>query len=172
MAGKIEKTNVARLLDKAGVSYELVPYVVDENDLAATHIADQLGEPIERVFKTLVLCGDRTGHFVCVIPGNFEVDLKVAARISGNKSCEMLHMKELLPTTGYIRGGCSPIGMKKTFPTFVKRHFSQIIGFLRRDRRLRIRRHHRMSRRRWRSRHRGAIRARGVSCRQGRVSRH
>ena len=66
-----------------------------------------------------MLRGDRTGFFVCVIPGDFEVDLKVAARISGNKSCEMLHVKELLPTTGYIRGGCSPIGMKKAFPTYI-----------------------------------------------------
>ena len=112
MAGKIEKTNVARLLDKAGVSYELVPYVVDENDLAATHIADQLGEPIERVFKTLVLCGDRTGHFVCVIPGDWEVDLKAATKVSGNKKCDLIPMKELLPRIGYIRGGCSPVGMK------------------------------------------------------------
>lgn len=113
------KTNAARLLDAAGVPYELVPYEVDESDLAAQHVADQLGEDIEQVFKTLVLRGDRTGFFVCVIPGDFEVDLKVAARISGNKSCEMLHLKELLPTTGYIRGGCSPIGMKKPFPTYI-----------------------------------------------------
>lgn len=114
-----EKTNAARLLDASGISYELVPYEVDENDLAAPHVAQQLGENIEQVFKTLVLRGDRRGVFVCVIPGNLEVDLKTAARISGNKSCEMLHMKELLPVTGYIRGGCSPIGMKKHFPTFI-----------------------------------------------------
>ena len=113
------KTNAARLLDAAGVPYELIPYEVDESDLAAQHVADQLGEDIEQVFKTLVLRGDRGGFFVCVIPGNFEVDLKVAAQISGNKSCEMLHVRELLPTTGYIRGGCSPIGMKKPLPTFV-----------------------------------------------------
>lgn len=115
----ISKTNAARLLDAAGIAYELVPYVVDENNLAADHVAEQLGEDIEQVFKTLVLRGDRNGFFVCVIPGNFEVDLKVAAQISGNKNCEMLHVKELLPTTGYIRGGCSPIGMKKPFPTFI-----------------------------------------------------
>ncbi len=114
-----EKTNAARLLDASGISYELVPYEVDENDLAAPHVAQQLGENIEQVFKTLVLMGDRRGVFVCVIPGNLEVDLKTAARISGNKSCEMLHVKELLPVTGYIRGGCSPIGMKKHFPTFI-----------------------------------------------------
>ena len=115
----VAKTNVARLLDAAHIAYELVPYEVDENNLAADHVAEQLGEDIEQVFKTLVLRGDRNGFFVCVIPGNFEVDLKVAAQISGNKNCEMLHVKELLPTTGYIRGGCSPIGMKKPFPTFI-----------------------------------------------------
>ena len=89
---KVEKTNAARLLDRAKIAYELVPYEVDESDLAATHVAAQLGEPIERVFKTLVLKGDRT------------VDL--------------IPMKELLPVTGYIRGGCSPVGMKKAFPTW------------------------------------------------------
>lgn len=118
MAEKINKTNAARLLDKAKIAYALVPYEVDENDLAATHVARQLGEKIEQVFKTLVLRGDKTGIFVCVIPGNGEVDLKLAARASGNKSAELIHMKELLPVTGYIRGGCSPIGMKKSFPTY------------------------------------------------------
>ncbi len=119
MKQEVQKTNVARLLDVAGIPYSLVPYQVDESDLAAAHVAEQLGEPLEQVFKTLVLRGDRNGIFVCVMPGDMEIDLKVAARISGNKSCEMLHMKELLPTTGYIRGGCSPIGMKKPFPTFI-----------------------------------------------------
>ena len=112
------KTNVARLLDKAKIKYELVPYVVDEKDLSATHIADQLGENIGQVFKTLVLVGDKTKYIVCVVPGDMEVDLKKAAKVSGNKKVEMLHMKELLPVTGYIRGGCSPIGMKKAFPTY------------------------------------------------------
>lgn len=115
---KINKTNAARLLDKAGLSYELIPYEVDPENLAATHVAEQLGEEVGRVFKTLVLRGDRNGIFVCVIPGDMEVDLKAAAKISGNKSAEMIAMKELLPTTGYIRGGCSPIGMKKHFPTY------------------------------------------------------
>lgn len=126
---KINKTNVARLLDKAHVAYELIPYEVDENDLSAVHVAAQLGEDIERVFKTLVLHGDRTGHFVCVLPGDHEVDLKLAARVSGNKKCELLPLKELLPLTGYIRGGCSPIGMKKHFPTYIHesaRHFDSI----------------------------------------------
>ena len=119
MAKKIEKTNAARLLDRAKVAYELIPYEVDENDLAATHVAESLGEPIERVYKTLVLRGDRNGHFVCVIQGDKEVDLKLAAKVSGNKSAALIPMKELLPTTGYIRGGCTSIGMKKRFPTFI-----------------------------------------------------
>ena len=114
----INKTNAARLLDRAKIKYELVPYVVDENDLAATHIADQLNEDIKQVFKTLVLKGDKSGYFVCVVPGDAEVDLKKAAKVSGNKKVDLIPMKELLPTTGYIRGGCSPIGMKKAFPTF------------------------------------------------------
>lgn len=119
MAKKIDKTNAARLLDKAKVAYELVPYTVDENNLAATHVAEELGEDIATVFKTLVLRGDRAGLFVCVIPGDKEVDLKAAARVSGNKKADLIAMKELLPTTGYIRGGCSPIGMKKPLPTFI-----------------------------------------------------
>ncbi len=114
----MKKTNVARLLDAAKITYQLIEYQYDENDLAATHVADQLGEDIARVFKTLVLRGDKTGLFVCVIPGDKEVDLKKAAKVSGNKSCAMLPMKELLPNTGYIRGGCSPVGMKKLYPTF------------------------------------------------------
>ncbi len=112
------KTNAVRLLERAKLKFETVPYEVDENDLAATHVADQLGEDIAQVFKTLVLHGDRVGHFVCVIPGDCEVDLKKAAKAAGAKKAEMIAMKELLPTTGYIRGGCSPIGMKKPFPTF------------------------------------------------------
>ena len=119
MAKKIEKTNAARLLDRAKIAYELVPYQVDESNLAATHVAESLGEPIERVYKTLVLSGDRNGYFVCVVQGDKEVNLKAAAKVSGNKSAEMIPMKELLPTTGYIRGGCTPIGMKKRFPTFI-----------------------------------------------------
>ena len=119
MAG-IQKTNAARLLDKAKIPYELVPYTVDENNLAADHVAEELGEDINQVFKTLVLHGDRSGYIVCVIPGNCEVDLKKAAKAAGAKKAEMIPMKELLPTTGYIRGGCTPIGMKKQFPTFIQ----------------------------------------------------
>ena len=118
MAKKIEKTNAARLLDKAGISYELIPYEFDENDLAARHVAESLGQDIARVFKTLVLCGDRTGYVVCVVPGDAEVSLKALAKVSGNKKVEMIAMKDLLGVTGYIRGGCSPVGMKKRFPTY------------------------------------------------------
>lgn len=119
MAKKIEKTNAARLLDRAKISYDLVPYTVDEDNLAATHVAEELGEDIATVFKTLVLRGDRTGLFVCVIPGDKEVNLKAAARVSGDKKVDLIPMKELLPTTGYIRGGCSPIGMKRVLPTYI-----------------------------------------------------
>ncbi|MGV8828852.1 MAG: Cys-tRNA(Pro) deacylase [Breznakibacter sp.] len=119
MAQKINKTNAARLLDQAKVNYNLVPYQVDEENLAADHVANQLGEDISVVFKTLVLRGDKNGVFVCVVPGDCEVDLKKVAKLSGNKKAEMLGMKELLPTTGYIRGGCSPLGMKKSFPTLI-----------------------------------------------------
>lgn len=119
MKEKISKTNVARLLDNAKVKYELIPYDVDENDLSAIHVAESLGEDIEQVFKTLVLHGEKSGYFVCVIPGEHEIDLKLAAKVSGNKKCDLIPMKELLPLTGYIRGGCSPIGMKKHFPTYI-----------------------------------------------------
>lgn len=117
MAG-IQKTNAARLLDKAKIPYELIPYTVDENNLAADHVAEELGEDINQVFKTLVLHGDRSGYFVCVIPGNAEVDLKKAAKVAGAKKADLIPMKELLPLTGYIRGGCTSVGMKKAFPTF------------------------------------------------------
>ena len=113
------KTNAARILDQKKIEYEIIPYIVDENDLSTKHIASQLGEEICRVFKTLVLKGDRTEYFVCVVPGDAEVDLKKVAKITGNKKCDLIPMKELLPLTGYIRGGCRPIGMKKTFPTYI-----------------------------------------------------
>ena len=116
---KIQKTNAARLLDSKKIAYELVPYQVDESDLSAVHVAEQLSEPIEQVFKTLVLRGDKSGFFVCVIPGADELNLKFAAKVSGNKSCDLIPMKDILGVTGYIRGGCSPLGMKKKFPTFI-----------------------------------------------------
>lgn len=113
------KTNVMRLLDAAKIPYEAKEYPVDENDLSGSHAADMLGVDHGSVFKTLVLKGERTGFLVCCIPVDGEVDLKKAAKAAGDKKVEMLPMKDLLATTGYIRGGCSPIGMKKKFPTFI-----------------------------------------------------
>lgn len=115
---KTPKTNAVRLLEQAKVPFSTAEYEVDENNLAADHVAESLGQDINRVFKTLILHGERAGYFVCVVPGNCEVDLKKAAAAAGAKKAEMIPMKDLLPLTGYIRGGCSPIGMKKPFPTF------------------------------------------------------
>lgn len=119
---KINKTNVARLLEKEKIPYELISYEVDESDLSAVHVAESLGQDPHQIFKTLVLHGDKTKEFVCIIPGIEEVDLKIAAKESGNKKCEMIPMKDLLTTTGYIRGACSPVGMKKHFPTYIDEH--------------------------------------------------
>ena len=113
------KTNAARILDKLGIKYELIAYKVDESDLSASAVAAKLGQNIEQVFKTLVLRGDKTGLFVCVIPGGEELDLKKAAQSSGNKNAAMVPVKEILGLTGYIRGGCSPLGMKKKYPTYI-----------------------------------------------------
>ncbi|MDP2335054.1 MAG: Cys-tRNA(Pro) deacylase [Bacteroidota bacterium] len=115
----MKKTNAARLLDAKGISYELAEYEVDENDLSAVTLAIKIGQDIEQIFKTLVLRGDKNGVFVAVIPGNAEVDLKKAAKISGNKNCVLVQQKELLGLTGYIRGGCSPLGMKKLYPIYI-----------------------------------------------------
>lgn len=115
----IKKTNVARILDKQKISYELIPYVVDENDLGAQHVADSLGEDINQVFKTILVHGDKIGYLMCVVPGNLEVDLKGAAKVSGNKKIETVPLKDLTPLTGYIRGGCSPLGLKKNYPIFM-----------------------------------------------------
>jgi len=115
----MKKTNAARLLDAKGIDYELAEYEVDENDLSAVTLAKKIGQNVEQIFKTLVLRGDKTGVFVCVIPGNAEVDLKKAAKVSGNKNAAMVHQKELLGLTGYIRGGCSPLGMKKPYPIYI-----------------------------------------------------
>ena len=115
----MKKTNAARLLDARGIHYELAEYEVDETDLSVTKLAIKINQNIEQIFKTLVLRGDKTGIFVVVVPGNAEVDLKKAAKISANKSAAMVHQKELLPLTGYIRGGCSPLGMKKPYPIYI-----------------------------------------------------
>lgn len=116
---KAHKTNAARQLDREKVGYELIPYTVDENDLSAAHLAADLNEDITAVFKTLVLKGDKTGYFVCVVPGDADVDLKKAAKVSGNKNAALIPMKDLVSVTGYMRGGCSPLAMKKFFTTFI-----------------------------------------------------
>jgi Cys-tRNA(Pro)/Cys-tRNA(Cys) deacylase len=115
----MKKTNAARILDQNNIKYELIEYEVDETDLGATTVANKLGQNVEQVFKTLVLRGDKTGILVVLIPGNAELNLKKTAKLSGNKSAEMILMKELLPITGYIRGGCTPIGMKKAYPNYI-----------------------------------------------------
>lgn len=114
-----EKTNASRILERLGIKFDLVEYHVDPEHLDAIHVAEKLGEDIASVFKTLVLHGDKNNHFVCVIQGDKEVDLKKAAKISGNKKVAMIPMKELLPLTGYIRGGCTAIGMKKKLPVYL-----------------------------------------------------
>jgi Cys-tRNA(Pro)/Cys-tRNA(Cys) deacylase len=113
------KTNAARILDRLDIAYELLSYEVDESDLSAVAVAAKLDQPIDQVFKTLVLRGDASGIFVCIIPGAEELDLKKAAHLSGNKSTAMVAMKEIFELTGYIRGGCSPIAMKKNYPSYI-----------------------------------------------------
>ena len=117
MSKATPKTNAMRQLDAAKIPYEVLTYEVDESDLSGTHIAEQIGLPMPMVFKTLVAKGDKTGHLVFCIPVDKEIDLRAAAALTGNKKIEMVHVKDLLALTGYIRGGCSPIGMKK-FPTY------------------------------------------------------
>ncbi len=113
------KTNAMRLLDGAKIKYEIKEYIPDENDLTGTHIAEQIGLHPNVVFKTLVAHGDKTGYVVFCIPSCRELDLKAAASVTGNKKIEMVHVKDLLKIAGYVRGACSPIGMKKKFPTYI-----------------------------------------------------
>lgn len=115
---KEEKTNAMRILEQAGVPFETLSYEVDESDLSGVHIAQTLGLDAEQVFKTLVCKGSKNGYAVFVIPVAEELDLKKCALAAGDKRMEMIAVKELLPLTGYVRGGCSPVGMKKPFPTF------------------------------------------------------
>lgn len=115
----MKKTNAARILDKLGIAYEMVEYKVDENDLSATHVAETVGVDPAVVFKTLVARGEKNGIGVFVIPATAELNLKAAAQAMGDKKVTMIQVKELLPLTGYIRGGCSPFGMKKSFPTYL-----------------------------------------------------
>lgn len=119
MSKKLKKTNAARILDGLGIDYEIKTYAVDENDLSAVHVAQISGLAIEMIFKTLVARGDKTGIIMAVIGGGDELDLKALARVSGNKSVEMIALKELLPLTGYVRGGCSPLGAKKNYPVYL-----------------------------------------------------
>lgn len=116
---KIRKTNAARILDKLKIPYEIKTYEVDEDDLSAVHVAETAGLDVLEVFKTLVTRGDKTGVIMAVINGADEINLKSLAKASGNKSVEMIALKELLPLTGYIRGGCSPLGAKKDYPVFL-----------------------------------------------------
>ena len=113
------KTNVMRLLDQAKISYRTAEYDYDESDLSGIHAAEAIGMPAEQIFKTLVARGEKCGYLVFCIPVCCELDLKKAAKAAGDKKVELIHVKELLPLTGYLRGGCSPIGMKKKFPTFI-----------------------------------------------------
>lgn len=113
------KTNVIRLLESRKISFDLQEYIVDESDLSAVSVAAKTGLDIDQIFKTLVVRSEYGDIFVCVIPGACELDLKKAAKAENCKKAEMIHVKELLPLTGYIRGGCSPIGMKKPYPTYI-----------------------------------------------------
>lgn len=113
------KTNAMRMLSSAKIPFEVLEYEVDESDLSGVHIAEQLNFPPERMFKTLVAKGDKTGPLVFCVPVAEEINLRAAASITGNKRIEMIHVKDLLALTGYIRGGVSPIGMKKKFQTYI-----------------------------------------------------
>ena len=114
-----KKTNAARELDKLKIEYRLLEYPVDEEHLDAVHVAKEVGMPAAQVFKTLCVRGDKNGVMFAVIPGDGELDLKALARVSGNKRAELVHLKEVLPLTGYIRGGCSPLGAKKNYPVYM-----------------------------------------------------
>lgn len=116
---KINKTNAMRELDSAGISYEWAEYDYDESDLSGEHAAAELGVSEDQVFKTLVTRGDNNLISVFVIPVAGNLDLKKAAVVSRNKKIEMIHVKEINDLTGYLRGGCSPIGMKKQYPTYI-----------------------------------------------------
>ena len=116
---KLQKTNAMRELDRAGIAYEVRTYEVDESDLSGVHVAEQLGEEPGQGFKTLVCEAPGGGHVVCCIPVAEELDLKRAAAVAGEKTLSMMHVRDLVPVTGYMRGGCSPIGMKKRFPTII-----------------------------------------------------
>lgn len=115
----MKKTNAARILDKLKIKYEIKGYPVDPDDLSAVNVASKIDMDIKMIFKTLVVRGDKTGIIMACIPGDDELDLKKLATISGNKRVEMIHVKELPALTGYIRGGCSPLGAKKDYPVYI-----------------------------------------------------
>lgn len=115
----MKKTNAARILDKLKINYEVREYEVDETDLSAENVAAKVGLPLEQVFKTLVVRGDKTGVLLVCIPGGAELNLKAIAVSSGNKKAEMVHLKEVQPLTGYVRGGVSPVGTKKNYPIYL-----------------------------------------------------
>ena len=114
-----KKTNAARKLDELKIEYKIVEYPVDEEHLDAIHVAQEVGMPPAQVFKTLCVRGDKNGVMFAVIPGDGELDLKALAKVSGNKRAELVALKEVLPLTGYIRGGCSPLGAKKNYPVYM-----------------------------------------------------
>lgn len=116
---QVNKTNAMRQLDAANIEYEFSEYEYDESDLSGKHAASELGVSEDEMFKTLVTRNDKNEYFVFVLPVSSELDLKKAANESGNKKVEMIHVKEIFDLTGYLRGGCSPIGMKKKFPTYI-----------------------------------------------------
>lgn len=120
MAGKPVKTNAMRLLEAEGIPFRTQEYEVDESDLSGAHVAALLGLDKDTIFKTLVARGEKNGIMVFCIPVCEELDLKKAAAVSGDKRVEMIHVKEILGLTGYIRGGCSPVGMKKKYPTYIE----------------------------------------------------
>lgn len=130
MAKKIEKTNAIRILDQQKIAYETLTYIAEDGAVDGISVAAKIGENVEQVFKTLVATNAKGSYFVFVIPVACELDLKAAAKVAKEKKIEMIAVKDLLPLTGYIRGGCSPVGMKKLFPTFIEhtaKEYEQII---------------------------------------------
>lgn len=124
---KLPKTNAMRMLDQTKINYQVMTYDFDEEDLTGLKAAQALNLPPAGIYKTLVLHGDKTGYLVCCLPVDQEADLKALAAISGNKRVDMIPLKDLLPLTGYIRGGCSPIGMKKKWPTYIDEQVNALL---------------------------------------------
>ena len=119
MKKKLSKTNAVRILEKVGIAYELRDYEVDEHDLSGTYVARAIGLPPAQVFKTLVVHGDKTGIFLACIPTDAELGVKELAKISGNKKIDLVPVRDIFKLTGYVRGGVSPIGIKKQYTVYV-----------------------------------------------------